>query len=111
MLRTVRSYLSSCYNRSSKHRILAFACEYFLPTVCWYWFQAQPFARQLLENRQGGQLRELEVFRGKSPQEHTLAEIVIHTSAALQCVGSGSLAQPLYTLMTDPSAMKVSVIT
>ena len=74
-------------------------------------FKAQPFARKLLENSQGGQFKELQVFPGKSPQEHTLAEIVIHTSAALQCVGSGSLAQPLYALMTDPSTMKVSVIT
>jgi len=72
--------------------------------------KAQPFARQLLENGQGGQFKELQVFRGKSPQEHTLAEIVIHMSAALQCVGSGSLAQPLYTLLTNPSTMQVSVI-
>ena len=47
------------------------------------------------------------MFPGKSPQEHTLAEIVIHTSVALQCVGPGSLAEPLYTLMADPSKMKV----
>ena len=73
-------------------------------------FKAQPFARKLLENSQGGQFKELQVFRGKSPQEHTLAEIVIHTSAALQCVGSGSLAQPLYSLMAKPSTMKVQVI-
>ena len=72
--------------------------------------KAQPFARKLLENSQGGQFKQLKVFRGKSPQEHTLAEIVIHTAAALQCVGPGSLAQPLYTLMTDPSTMKVQVI-
>ena len=72
-------------------------------------FKAQPFARQLLENSQGGQLKELQVYRGKSPQEHTLAEIVIHTSVALQCVGSGSLAQPLYALMTSPSTMKVRI--
>ena len=72
--------------------------------------KAQPFARQLLENSQGGQFKELQVFCGKSPQEHTLAEIVIHTSAALHCVGSGSLAQPLYTLLTKPSTMQVSVI-
>ena len=73
--------------------------------------KAKRFARQLLENSQGCQFKELKVFPGKSPQEHTLAEIVIHTSAALQCVGSGSLAQPLYTLMTNPSTMQVSVIT
>ena len=71
--------------------------------------KAQPFARQLLENSQGGEVRELQVFHGKSPQEHTLAEIVIHTSVALQCVGSGSLAQPLYALMMDPSTMKVYI--
>ena len=47
------------------------------------------------------------MFPGKSPQEHTLAEIVIHTSVALQCVGPGSLAEPLYALMVDPSKMKV----
>ena len=72
-------------------------------------FKAQPFATQLVQNRQGGQLRELQVFRGKMSQEHTLAEIVIHTSVALQCVGSGSLAQPLYALMTNPSTMKVNL--
>jgi len=72
--------------------------------------KAQPFARQLLKNSQGGQFKELQVFRGKSPQEHTLAEIVIHTAAALHCVGSGSLAQPLYTLLTNPSMMQVIVI-
>ena len=47
------------------------------------------------------------MFPGKSPQEHTLAEIVIHTSVALQCVAPGSLAEPLYALMVDPSKMKV----
>ncbi|KAJ7339378.1 hypothetical protein OS493_005772 [Desmophyllum pertusum] len=72
--------------------------------------KAQPFARQLLENSQGGKLKELQVFHGKSPQEHTLAEIVIHTSVALQCVGSGSLAQPLCALMMDPLTMKNSFL-
>ena len=47
------------------------------------------------------------MFPGKSPQEHVLAEIVIHTSVALQCVGPGSLAEPLYVLMADPSKMEV----
>ena len=69
--------------------------------------QAQPFAKELLANRQGGHLRELQIYNGKSPQEHTLAEIVIHTAVALQCVGSGSLAQPLCALMSDPSTMNV----
>ena len=49
------------------------------------------------------------MFPRKSPQEHTLAEIVIHTSVALQCVGPGSLADPLYALMADPSKMTVFV--
>ena len=71
--------------------------------------KAQPFARQLLENSQRGLFRELQAFSGKSEREHTLAEIVIHTSAALQCVGSGSLAEPLYALMTDPSTMTVCI--
>ena len=93
---------------SSLWVLLYFICQ---PFVDVHFLKAQRFARQLLENSQGGQLRELHVFRGKSPQEHTLAEIVIHTSAALQCIGSGSLVQPLYTLMTDPSTMKASVIT
>lgn len=86
---------------------MAVICQLFVDVDS---FKAQPFARKLLENSQGGQFQELQVFRGKSPQEHTLAEIVIHASAALQCVGSGSLAQPLYTLMTSPSTMKVRVI-
>ena len=72
-------------------------------------FKAQPFARQLLENSQGCQFRKLQAFSGKSEREHTLAEIVIHTSAALQCVGSRSLAEPLYALMTDPSKMTVCI--
>ena len=38
-----------------------------------------------------------------------MAEIVIHTVVALQCVGEASLAQPLYALLTDPSSMKVSI--
>ena len=38
-----------------------------------------------------------------------MAEIVIHTVAALQCVGAASLAQPLYALLTDPSTMKVDI--
>lgn len=71
--------------------------------------KAQPFARELLENSQGGQFPELQISNGKTPQEHTLAEIVIHTAVALQCVGSGSLAQPLYALMTDPSTMNVCI--
>ena len=69
--------------------------------------KVRPLARQLLENSQGGQFMGLQVFPGKSPQEHTLAEIVIHTSVALQCIGPGSLAEPLYSLMADPSTMKV----
>ncbi|XP_022803330.1 E3 ubiquitin-protein ligase rnf213-alpha-like isoform X2 [Stylophora pistillata] len=71
---------------------------------------AQPFAKELLWNNQGGHLQELKIYNGKSPQEHTLAEIVIHTAVALQCVGSGSLAQPLYTLMTDPTTMNNSFL-
>ena len=66
-------------------------------------------AKALLENKQGGNLRELQIYNGKSPQEHALAEIVIHTVAALQCVGAASLAQPLSTLLTDPSTMKVNI--
>ena len=66
-------------------------------------------AKELLENKQGGNLRELQIYNGKSPQEHTLTEIVIHTVVALHCVGAASLAQPLYALMTDPSTMKVNI--
>ena len=66
-------------------------------------------AKELLENKQGGNLRELQIYNGKSPQEHTLTEIVIHTVVALHCVGATSLAQPLYALMTDPSTMKVNI--
>ena len=69
----------------------------------------QHLAKALLENKQGGNLRELQIYNGKSPQEHTMAEIVIHTVAALQYVGAASLAQPLYTLLTDPSTMKVNI--
>ncbi|XP_022806308.1 E3 ubiquitin-protein ligase rnf213-alpha-like [Stylophora pistillata] len=71
---------------------------------------ARPFAKELLENKQGGNLRELQIYNGKSPQEHALAEIVIHTVVALQCTGAASLAQPLYALMTDPSIMKNSFL-
>ncbi|XP_022801884.1 E3 ubiquitin-protein ligase rnf213-alpha-like, partial [Stylophora pistillata] len=71
---------------------------------------AQPFAKELLANRQGGHLWELQIYNGKSPQEQTLAEIVIHTAVALQCVGSGSLAQPLFALMSDPSTMNNSFL-
>ncbi|XP_067057901.1 E3 ubiquitin-protein ligase rnf213-alpha-like isoform X3 [Acropora muricata] len=70
----------------------------------------QRFAKQLLQNRQGGDFRGLGVFPGKSAQDHTLAEIVIHTSIALQCIGSGSLTGPLYMLMTDPSSMANSYL-
>ncbi|XP_068735057.1 LOW QUALITY PROTEIN: E3 ubiquitin-protein ligase rnf213-alpha-like [Montipora capricornis] len=71
---------------------------------------AQPFAMQLLQNDQGGDFRELKVFPGKSPQDHTLAEIIIHASIALQCVGSGALTEPLYVLMTDPRSMMNSYL-
>ncbi|XP_022796392.1 E3 ubiquitin-protein ligase rnf213-alpha-like isoform X2 [Stylophora pistillata] len=71
---------------------------------------AQPFARELLGNSQGGQFQKLQVYNGKTPQEHTLAEIVIHTAVALQCVGTGSLAEPLFVLMTDPSTMNNSFL-
>ncbi|XP_074628909.1 E3 ubiquitin-protein ligase rnf213-alpha-like isoform X2 [Acropora palmata] len=71
---------------------------------------AQPFAKQLLQNRQGGDFRGLEVFPGKSAQDHTLAEIVIHTSIALRCSGRGSLTGPLYVLMMDPSSMANSYL-
>ncbi|XP_068759451.1 E3 ubiquitin-protein ligase rnf213-alpha-like isoform X4 [Montipora capricornis] len=72
--------------------------------------EVQPFAKQLLQTRQGGNFRDLEAFPGKSAQDHTLAEIVIHTSIALQCIGSGSLTGPLYVLMTDPSSMANSYL-
>ncbi|XP_068731195.1 E3 ubiquitin-protein ligase rnf213-alpha-like [Montipora capricornis] len=71
---------------------------------------AQPFAMQLLQNDQGGDFRELKVFPGKTPQDHTLAEIIIHASIALQCVGSGALTEPLYVLMTDPRSMMNSYL-
>ena len=83
--------------------LLYFFCVHLL------FLKGQPFARQLLENSQGGQFKELHAFPGKSPQDHTLAEIAIHTSVALQSVGSGSLAEPLYALMTNPSTMKVFI--
>ena len=70
---------------------------------------ARLFAKELLENKQGGNLRELEIYNEKSPQEHGLAEIVIHTVVALHCVGAASLAQPLYAVMTAPSTMKVNI--
>ena len=72
-------------------------------------FKAQPFARELLENNQRGQLVELQVYNGKSQQEHTLAEIAMHTAVALQCVGARTLAQPLYALVTDQSTMNVCI--
>ena len=34
--------------------------------------------------------------------------MVIHATAALHCIGSGSLADPLYLLLEDPAKMKVS---
>ena len=66
-------------------------------------------AGQLLDNAQGSGFPKLMVTQGQTVLERTLAEIVLHTTAVLSCVGQNTLLEPLRQLMEDPAAMNVIV--
>lgn len=65
-------------------------------------FQAQPFAIQLLNNSQG-----VRVAPGRSAVEQNLAEVVIHTTAVLQCISQVTVCEPLRLLMDNPATLMV----
>lgn len=71
-------------------------------------FQAQPFATQLLDNTQGAAgFPGVRVAPGRSALEQNLAEIVIHTTAVLQCINQMTVCEPLRLLMDNPAALMV----
>lgn len=71
-------------------------------------FQAQPFATQLLNNTQGAAgIPGVRVAPGRSALEQNLAEIVIHTTAVLQCINQMTVCEPLRLLMDNPAALMV----
>lgn len=72
-------------------------------------FQAQPFATQLLDNTQGAAgFPGIRVAPGRSALEQNLAEIVIHTTAVLQCImNQMTVFEPLRLLMDNPAALMV----
>ena len=80
-------------------------CSVFLFLNC---FQAQPFATQLLDNTQGAaEFPGVRAAPGRSPLEQNLAEIVIHTTAVLQCITQMTVCEPLRLLMDNPAALMV----
>ena len=71
-------------------------------------FQAQPFATQLLDNTQGAAgFPGVRIAPGRSRLEQNLAEIVIHTTAVLQCTNQMTVCEPLRLLMDNPAALMV----
>ena len=71
-------------------------------------FQAKPFANQLLDNTQGvAGSPGVRVAPGRSGLEQNLAEIVIHTTAVLQCINQMTVCEPLRLLMDNPAALMV----
>ena len=73
-------------------------------------FQAQPFATQLLDNTQGAAgFPGVRVAPDRSTLEQSLAEIVIHTTAVLQCINQMTVCEPLRLLMDNPAALMVGL--
>lgn len=71
-------------------------------------FQAQPFATQLLDNTQGAAgFPSVRAAPDRSALEQNLAEIVIHTTAVLQCINQVTLCEPLRLLMDNPATLMV----
>ena len=84
------------------HSILIFSLYEFV-LLC----QVRPFAAELLDNTHGAGFPGLRVTPGQSALERSLAEIVVHTAAVLQCVYQGTLVEPLRLLMEQPAGMNV----
>ena len=73
-----------------------------------HFFQAQPFAIQLLNNTQGSAGSPgVRVAPGRAAMEQNLAEIVIHTTAVLQSITQMTVCEPLRLLMDNPAALTV----
>ena len=72
--------------------------------------QIQPFAAQLLHNRQGAPgILSVRVRPGRSGLEQNLSELVIHTSTVLQTINHVTICEPLRLLMDNPAALKVQL--
>ena len=70
--------------------------------------QAQQFAIQLLNNTLGDAgFPGVQVVPGRSALDQSLAEIVVHTTAVLQCTNQMTICEPLRQLMDNPVALMV----
>lgn len=70
--------------------------------------QAQQFAIQLLNNTHGDAgFPGVRVAPDRSALDQSLAEIVVHTTAVLQCTNQMTICEPLRQLMDNPEALMV----
>ena len=70
--------------------------------------QIQPFAAQLLDNKQGAPgIPSVRVRPGRSGLEQNLSELVIHTTTVLQSINHVTICEPLRLLMDNPAALMV----
>jgi len=104
--------VTTCYGFRSAQRQLstkAHQCfQEFLKDDAHLSARAQPFATQLLDNTQGvAGFPGVRVAPGRSALEQNLAEIVIHTTAVLQCINQMTVCEPLRLLMDNPTALMV----
>ncbi|KAJ7339580.1 hypothetical protein OS493_005983 [Desmophyllum pertusum] len=102
--------VTTCYGFTSTQRQLsakAHQCfQEFLNDDAHLSSRAQPFALQLLNNTQGAAgLIGVRVAPGRPALEQNLAEIVIHTTAVLQCINQMTVCEPLRLLMDSPATL------
>lgn len=91
-----------------KHETSSCSLCYVFSSLFQNCFQAQPFATQLLDNTQGAAwFPGVRVAPGRSALEQNLAEIVIHTTAVLQCINQMTVCESLRLLMDNPAALTV----
>ena len=83
-------------------------CHQFLRFNNFCFLQAQQFAIQLLNNTLGDAgFPGVQVVPGRSALDQSLAEIVVHTTAVLQCTNQMTICEPLRQLMDNPVALMV----
>ncbi|XP_027055365.1 E3 ubiquitin-protein ligase RNF213-like isoform X2 [Pocillopora damicornis] len=102
--------VTTCYGFTSSQRQLSTRAHQcfgeFLSDGAQLSARAQQFAIQLLNNTQGDAgFPAVRVAPGRSARDQSLAEIVIHTTAVLQCINQMTVCEPLRLLMDNPVAL------
>ncbi|XP_078381354.1 E3 ubiquitin-protein ligase rnf213-alpha-like isoform X3 [Oculina patagonica] len=102
--------VTTCYGFTSTQRQLSAKAQQcfqeFLNGDAHLSDRVKPFAIQLLNNTQGAAgFPGVRVAPGRSALEQNLAEIVIHTTAVLQCINQMTVCEPLRLLMDNPAAL------